>query len=64
MILDDKLNSGETLLLDGAVGAEVERFGGKMDSAAWCGLATETHPDVVRHVHAEYLRAGSDIVTA
>ena len=40
MILDDKLNTGETLLLDGAVGAEVERFGGKMDSAAWCGLAT------------------------
>ena len=64
MILDEKLAIGETLLMDGAVGAEVERFGGRMDSAAWCGLATETHPAVVCRVHAEYLRAGSDIATA
>ena len=64
MILDEKLAIGETLLMDGAVGAEVERFGGRMDSAAWCGLATETHPAVVCRVHAEYLKAGSDIATA
>ena len=35
-----------------------------MDSAAWCGVANKTHPNVVRRIHEEYIGAGADIVTA
>ena len=63
MILDDKLRNQEIIVLDGAVGSEIERFGGAMSSSAWCGVANKTHPEVVRRVHEEYIRAGADIVT-
>ena len=64
MILDDKLRNQEIIVLDGAVGSEIERFGGAMSSSAWCGVANKTHPEVVRRVHEEYIRAGADVVTA
>jgi methionine synthase I (cobalamin-dependent) len=35
-----------------------------MNAAAWCGVANKTHPEVVRRVHEEYIRAGADVVTA
>ncbi len=34
-----------------------------MDAAAWSAAAVATHPDVVRAVHEDYIRAGSDIIT-
>ncbi len=35
-----------------------------MDTAAWCGMANRTHPDIVRQVHESYLGAGADVITA
>jgi methionine synthase I (cobalamin-dependent) len=64
MILDDKLGKQEIIVLDGGVGSEIARLGGVMDDASWCGVANETHPNGVRRVHEEYIRAGSDVVTA
>ncbi len=64
MILDDKLRSGATVILDGATGTEIARLGGAMNSAAWCAVANKTHPHIVRQVHEEYIRAGADVVTA
>jgi len=64
MILDNKLGKGEVIVLDGAIGSEIARLGGVMDAAAWCGVANKTHPEVVRRVHEEYIRAGADVVTA
>ena len=63
MILQEKLDSGALVILDGATGTEVSRLGGRMNSAAWCGVANKTHPDIVRRVHEEYIRAGADVVT-
>ena len=63
MILDDKIASGDIIVLDGATGTEIARLGGAMDSAAWCAVANKTHPDIVRRVHEAYLRAGADIIT-
>ena len=62
MILDDKLRSGDPIVLDGATGTEIARLGGAMNSAAWCGVANKTHPDVVREVHEAYIEAGCDVV--
>lgn len=64
MILDDKLAAGEVIVLDGAIGSEVERLGARLDAAAWCGMANLTHPDTVRRVHEAYLAAGADVITA
>ncbi len=64
MILDNKLSKREIIVLDGAIGSEIARLGGAMDAAAWCDVANKTHPEVVRRVHEEYIRAGADVVTA
>lgn len=64
VILDEKLASGGTVVLDGAIGSEIQRLGGAMHGAAWCGVANRTHPDIVRRVHETYLEAGADIATA
>ncbi|MBG92589.1 MAG: hypothetical protein CL792_01220 [Chloroflexi bacterium] len=64
MILDNKINNQEVIILDGATGSEIARWGAPMDSAAWCGVANKTHPDIVRQVHEEYILAGADIITA
>ena len=64
MILDQKLEAGDIIVLDGAMGTEIARYGATMDSAAWCGVANKSHPDVVRQVHEDYIRAGADMVTA
>jgi methionine synthase I (cobalamin-dependent) len=64
MILKDKLESGAVIVLDGATGTEIARLGGAMHSAAWCAAANKTHPNTVRLVHEEYLRAGADVITA
>jgi methionine synthase I (cobalamin-dependent) len=63
MILDQKLNAGDIIVLDGAMGTEVARYGAGMDSAAWCGVANKTHPKIVRQVHEDYIRAGADVIT-
>ena len=64
MILDEKLASGDAVVLDGAIGSEIARLGGAMHDAAWCGVANRTHPDIVRRVHETYLEAGADVATA
>ena len=64
MILDNKLSNNEIIVLDGATGSEIARLGAAMNSSAWCGVANKTHPDIVRQVHEEYIRAGADVVTA
>ena len=63
MILDDKLNAGELIVLDGATGSEIPNFGGQLDPVSWCGAANKHYPQAVRQVHEAYLRAGSDIIT-
>jgi len=64
MILQDKLDSGAVIILDGATGSEISRLGGEMSGTAWCALANMTHPNTVRLVHEEYIRAGADVITA
>ena len=61
--LEDKLSSGQVIVLDGATGTEIARRGGEMHSAAWCAVANKTHPDVVRQIHENYVQAGADVIT-
>ena len=62
MTLEQRIEDGEVVVLDGATGTELEKRGVPMDEAAWCAAALATHPDIVRNVHEDYIRAGADVV--
>ena len=63
MKLDTLINSSNPIILDGGIGTELERLGAPMDHEAWCAVALETHPQLVRDVHKSYIDAGADIIT-
>ena len=60
--LQKRIDQGEVIILDGAMGTELEKRGVPMDSTAWSGAALATHPDTIREVHEDYIRAGADII--
>jgi homocysteine S-methyltransferase len=62
--LSDRLAAGDVVVIDGATGTELQARGVPMDDAAWCGVANLEQPDVVRDVHADYIRAGASVVIA
>ena len=62
--VERSLASGEVIILDGGTGTDIQKRGAVMDNEVWCALANLTHPEIVREVHAEYIRAGADIITA
>lgn len=62
--LTERLDNSEILLLDGGVSTEIRRRGVALDNNVWSGLTTKTHPDQVREVHEDYIRAGAQVITA
>ncbi len=59
-----RLRDGEIVLMDGPTGTELQRRGVSMDPAAWCGPATLGNDHVLTAIHLDYLRAGSQVITA
>ncbi len=57
------LASGGTLLLDGGTGTELRRRGMDLSDAAWSGLASLTHYDLLVEIHSDYIAAGADVIT-
>ena len=57
-----RLDAGEVVILDGAMGTELQRRGVPMDDVAWDAAALATHPDLVREVHEDYIEAGADVI--
>ncbi len=57
-----QLEEDRILLIDGAMGTELQRRGVPMDKIAWSGAAVLTHPDVVRETHEDYIRAGARVI--
>jgi S-methylmethionine-dependent homocysteine/selenocysteine methylase len=62
--LKSRLNRGELILLDGAMGTELERRGVPTPLPLWSASALLEAADTVREIHEEYVRAGADILTA
>lgn len=62
--LKRRIDAGEIIVLDGATGTELQRRGAAMDPAAWCGPATLQHDRLLTEIHADYIRAGSQVITA
>ena len=62
--LSERLNNNEFILLDGGVSTEIQKRGVPLHSNVWSGLTTKTHPEEVLQVHEDYIRAGSQVITA
>lgn len=59
-----KLMRGETIILDGGTGTDIQNRGAPMNGETWCAEVNLTHPQIVRTVHDDYIRAGAEIITA
>ncbi len=62
--LKARLDAGAVILLDGATGTELQRRGASMDQDAWCGPATLEHERLLTEIHADYIAAGAEVITA
>jgi len=60
--LHDRLAAGELVIIDGAMGTELQARGVPMHDKAWSGAAVLSHPEVVRAIHADYLAAGAEVI--
>ena len=58
-----RLTGGPVVLLDGAMGTELQRRGVPMHRVAWSATALKTHPEVVRQIHADNIAAGAELIT-
>ena len=61
--IEAKLASGESIFLDGATGTELQRRGAQMGEGSWSAMATNSHADVLRQIHVDYIEAGADLIT-
>jgi S-methylmethionine-dependent homocysteine/selenocysteine methylase len=55
-------DDGAIVVIDGAMGTELEARGVPMDENAWCGLANLDHPELVQAIHEDHIRAGADVI--
>ena len=62
--IEEKLARGQTIIMDGGTGTDIQRRGVPMSGEVWCADANLTHPHIVREVHDEYIRVGADMITA
>ena len=62
--IQERIEAGDILIVDGGMGTELERRGVPMDSQAWAGSAMKTHRDMIRTIHRDFIVAGADIVIA
>jgi S-methylmethionine-dependent homocysteine/selenocysteine methylase len=61
--LKECLDRGEVIVLDGAVGTQLQTMGVPMDPYCWAAIANHSHPYTVRKMHEDYIKAGVDVIT-
>ncbi len=59
--LQARLAAGETILMDGGMGSELEKRR-LTNPTTWSGGPMLTHPELVRDIHQEYIEAGAEII--
>lgn len=50
-------------ILDGGMSRELVRLGAELKQPEWSALALMNSPEIVRHVHEEFISAGADVIT-
>jgi homocysteine S-methyltransferase len=61
--LEKRIGQGEVIILDGAVGTQLQEMGLPIQHTAWAATALQTHPSTVQLMHELYVKAGVDILT-
>jgi S-methylmethionine-dependent homocysteine/selenocysteine methylase len=61
--LERRLQDREVILLDGAIGTQLQTMGVPIGTDAWAAVALESHPSTVRRMHENYIKAGVDVIT-
>ena len=61
--LKARFDQGDTIILDGAIGTQLQDMGVPMHPVGWCGPANLTHPGTVELMHERYIKAGADVIT-
>lgn len=51
------------IILDGALGTQLEVKGANIKNGLWSASLLKTHPNLIKEVHLDYLESGSDIIT-
>ncbi|HCK98552.1 MAG TPA: hypothetical protein DHW42_00395 [Candidatus Marinimicrobia bacterium] len=63
MTFQEQLNDPKILILDGAMGTELHRRGVNISLPLWSASALWENPDIIREIHADYIKSGADIIT-
>lgn len=61
--LRNYLENGHILLLDGALGTEIEHRGYDVSTKLWSASYLIKEPKIIYDIHLDYLKAGADILT-
>lgn len=61
--LQQRLDRGDVIILDGAVGTGLQNMGVPMHGHAWAAAALQTHPYTVQQLHQIYIKSGIDVLT-
>jgi S-methylmethionine-dependent homocysteine/selenocysteine methylase len=59
----NRLRENAIVIMDGGTGSELQRRGIEMNKDAWSGTAALSHKKILREIHADYIRAGAEIIT-
>ena len=59
----DLLEKQDIIILDGALGTELERQGYDVSGRLWSAKYLLENPQIIQDLHEDYVRAGSDIIT-
>ena len=62
--IEERLERAPALLLDGALGTELERRGCPTGLPLWSTQGLLEAPELVSEIHGDYARAGADVLTA
>ncbi|MEM7193904.1 MAG: homocysteine S-methyltransferase family protein [Pseudomonadota bacterium] len=58
----ERIELGDSILIDGATGTEVEIRGVPQLENAWNGGAALSHPEILKQVHLDYLNHGAELI--
>src|SRR5690348_6259669 len=61
--LETKIGNGQVIILDGAIGTQLQEMGVPIYHTAWAAAALQSHPSTVQLMHELYVKAGVDILT-
>lgn len=61
--LKELLATGRTIILDSAMGTELQQRGCNVKLPLWSAAALFEKPDTVRHIHIDNIDTGADIIT-